>query len=119
MSPTRLQLQNQAQKSNETFKEYAQCWREMASRVRPTLSDNELVDIFMGTLHGLYYEKMVGSSFTNFVDMVTIGEPIENGLKSGMITNTIAPQATNKKSHGGFTKKNDGETNTVAASIHP
>lgn len=35
MAPTRLQLQNQAQKSNETFKEYAQCWREMDSRVRP------------------------------------------------------------------------------------
>lgn len=50
MAHTRLQLQNQGQRSNETFKEYAQRWREMASKVRPTLRDTELVDIFMGTL---------------------------------------------------------------------
>lgn len=31
MAPTRLQLQNQAQRSNETLKEYAQRWREMDS----------------------------------------------------------------------------------------
>lgn len=50
MVPTRLQLHNQSQRSNETFKEYAQRWREMATRVRPAGSDTELVDIFMGTL---------------------------------------------------------------------
>lgn len=50
MASTRLQLQNQSQKFGETFKEYAHRWREMASRARPTLSDNELIDIFMGTL---------------------------------------------------------------------
>lgn len=50
MAPTRLQLQNQSQRSNETFKEYAQRWREIGSRIRTMLSDNELVDIFMGIL---------------------------------------------------------------------
>ncbi|XP_050909909.1 uncharacterized protein LOC127123752 [Lathyrus oleraceus] len=90
MAPTRLQLHNQAQRSNETFKEYAQCWPEMASRVRPTLSDNELVDIFM-----------------------------ENGLKSGKITYTTALQTTNKRSHGGFAKKKEGKTNVVTASVYP
>lgn len=118
MAPTMMQLQNQAHKSNETFKEYVQRWREMASRVRLALSDNELVDIFMGTLQGLYYEKMIGSSSTNFADMVTIGEHVENGLKSGNITDTTAPQATNKKSHGGFTKK-EGEINVMTESVHP
>ncbi|XP_050914720.1 uncharacterized protein LOC127129610 [Lathyrus oleraceus] len=119
MAPTRLQLQNQAQRSNETFKEYAQRWREMASRVRPALSDNELVDIFMGTLQGLYYEKMIGSSSTNFTDMVTIDERLENGVKSRKITDTTAPQTTNKRSHGGFAKKKEGEANDVTAGAHP
>ncbi|XP_050919742.1 uncharacterized protein LOC127137314 [Lathyrus oleraceus] len=119
MDPTRLQLQNQAQRSNEIFKEYAQHWHEMASRVHPALSDNELVDIFMGTLQGLYYEKMIGSSSTNFADMVTIGERIENRLKSGKITNTTAPQTTNKRAHEGFAKKKEGEENDVKAGAHP
>ncbi|XP_050896856.1 uncharacterized protein LOC127103653 [Lathyrus oleraceus] len=85
MTPTRLQLQNQSQRSNEKFKEYVQRWREMASRVRPSLSDTELIYIFMGTLQGLYYENMFGSLSSNFVDIVVIGERIESGLKSGKI----------------------------------
>ncbi|XP_050876893.1 uncharacterized protein LOC127080623 [Lathyrus oleraceus] len=119
MAPTRLQLQNQSQRSNETFKEYAQHWREMASRVRPALSDNELVDIFMGTLQGLYFEKMIGSSSTNFADMVTIGERVESELKYGKIIDTAAQQTTNKRAHGGFAKKKEGEANTVMAKARP
>ena len=119
IASTRLQLQNQAPKSSETFKEYAQCWREMTSRVIPALSDNELVDIFMGTLQGMYFEKMIGSSSTNFADMVTIGERVENGLKSGKITGTSTQQTTNKKPHGGFKKKKEGETSVVTTSVHP
>lgn len=91
----------------------------MASRVRPALSDNELVDIFMGTLQGLYYEKMIGGSSTNFADMVTIGEHVENGLKSGKITDKTAPWATNKRSHEGFAKKKEGEVNIVTTGAHP
>ncbi|XP_050889365.1 uncharacterized protein LOC127094590 [Lathyrus oleraceus] len=119
MAPTRLQLQNQAQRSNETFKEYAQCWREIASRVRPALSDNKLVDIFMGTLQGLYCEKMIGSSSANFADMLTIGERVENGLKSGKITDTTAPQTMNKRPYGGFAKKKEGEASVMMAGAHP
>lgn len=108
MVPTRIQLQNEVQRSNETFKEYAQRWREMASMVRPALSDNELVDIFMGMLQGLYYEKMIGSLSTKWADMVTIGELVENGLKSRKITDTTAPQATNKRWMGASQRKTRG-----------
>ncbi|XP_050889547.1 uncharacterized protein LOC127094816 [Lathyrus oleraceus] len=119
MAPTRLQLQNQAHKSSDTFKEYAQRWCEMASRVRPALSDNELIDIFMCTLQGLYFEKMIGSSYTNFADMVTIGECVENRMKLGKIVDTTAQQTTNKKSYAGFAKNKEGETSAVTASVHP
>ncbi|XP_050889234.1 uncharacterized protein LOC127094445 [Lathyrus oleraceus] len=90
----------------------------MASRVRPALSGNELVDIFMATLQGLYFEKMIGSSSTNFADMVTIGERIESGLKLEKITDTIASQTTNKRPHGGFAKKKEGEANAVTTKAH-
>ena len=53
MAPTRLQLQNLSQKKEESFKENAQRWREMTSRVQPPLLEKELVDMFMGTLQGL------------------------------------------------------------------
>lgn len=89
----------------------------MASRAKFSLTDAELVDIFMGTLQGLYYEKMVGSSSSNFSDMVTIGERIENGLKTGKIAN-INSQSVAKKSQG-FAKKKEAEANTVITNVYP
>lgn len=89
----------------------------MASRVKPTLTDAELVDIFMGTLQGLYYEKMVGSSSSNFGDMVTIGERIENGLKTRKIA-SIDSQSVAKKSQG-FAKKKEVEASAVMANVYP
>ena len=50
IAPTRMQLQNLSQKKEESLKEYAQRWREMASRVQPPLLEKELVDMFMETL---------------------------------------------------------------------
>src|SRR3954471_8724777 len=55
MVPNRMQLQNLSQKKEELFKEYAQTWREMASRVQPPLLDKDLLDMFMRTLQGPYY----------------------------------------------------------------
>lgn len=50
MAPNHMKLQNLSQKGNESFKEYAQIWRELTSRVQPPLLENKLVDMFMGTL---------------------------------------------------------------------
>ena len=50
LAPNRTQLQNMAQGPNESFKEYAQKWRELAARVQPPLREKELIDMFMGTL---------------------------------------------------------------------
>lgn len=117
MAPTRLQLQNQACKRSETFKEYAHRWREMVSRVRHALTDAKMVDIFMSTLQDMYYEKMVGSSSSNFAGIVTIGECIENGMKTRKISN-IDNQTVAKKSQG-FVKKNEAEESVVIASVQP
>ena len=58
----------------------------MESRVQPPLLGKELVDMFMGNQQGLYYDKMVGSVTSGFSDLVTIGERIKTGLKSGKIS---------------------------------
>ncbi|XP_050889569.1 uncharacterized protein LOC127094840 [Lathyrus oleraceus] len=51
--------------------------------------------------------------------MVTIGERVESGLKSGKITYTTAAQTTNKRPHGGFAKKKEGEANILMAKACP
>ena len=86
----------------------AQRWHEMASRVRPTLTGTDLVDIFMGMLQILYYEKMVGSSSSNFSDLVTNGERIESGLKTGKIVDGNSQHSAVRRPSSRYVKKEKG-----------
>ena len=60
--PTRTQLHSIEMMSNEGFKDYAQKWRDLVGRVQPPLSERELVDMFLGTLSGPFFNHMIGSS---------------------------------------------------------
>ena len=67
--------------SNEVFKEYAQKWRDLAGRVQPPLSDRELVDMFMGTLTGPFFNHLIGSSSFGFTELILTGEHVEDGIR--------------------------------------
>nr|KYP34918.1 hypothetical protein KK1_044070 [Cajanus cajan] len=70
----------------QTWKQtYAQRWRELVAQIEPSLSDKEMVTMFINSLSGPYYDKMIGNTSTLFADIVTIGERVEQGLKSGKI----------------------------------
>ncbi|CAK8541045.1 unnamed protein product [Lathyrus sativus] len=113
LAPNHTQLQSMTQKDSESFKEYAQRWRELAARVHPPLVDRELIDIFMGTLQGQYYEKMIGSVSAGFSDLVIVDERIEEGMKSGKIPGGSNNQANAKKPFNEY-KKKEGETNAIS-----
>jgi hypothetical protein len=42
-------------KSSETFREYAQQWKEMVARACPPLDEKEMIKIFVDTLKNPYY----------------------------------------------------------------
>ena len=71
--------------SNEGFKEYAQTWRDLAGRVQPTLTDRELVDMFMGTLTCPFFNLLIGSSSSGLTELILTGERVESEIKSGKI----------------------------------
>ena len=74
--------------------------------------------MFIGTLQGFYYDKMVGSVSSGFSDLVTIGERIEACIKSGKIQGASSSTPYNRKRHvPNFSKKKEGEINVVAS--HP
>ena len=85
LAPTRLQLQNMTMGSKESFKEYAQKWRDLAGRVKPPMTDRELVDMFMGTLTGPFYSHLLRSSLLGFTELILTGERVESGIRSGKI----------------------------------
>ena len=72
--------------------------------------------MFMGTFHGLYYEMMVGSISSGFSDLVTIGERIKTGIKSGKISGGPSNAPYNSKwSASSVPKGKEGEINVAAS----
>src|ERR1043165_8707428 len=92
---------------DEKFKEYAQKWRDLAGRVQPPLSNRELVDMFMGTLTGPFFNHLIGNSSVGFTELILTGERIEAGIKSGKIHVESSSNAA-KRSFGG--KKSRAKT---------
>lgn len=78
--------------------------------------ERELFDMFMGTLQGPYYDKMVDSTSTGFFELVMDGERIEAGLKMGKMqsANTgSSGSGVSKKSFSGYPKKKKGESSAA------
>ncbi|XP_052725976.1 uncharacterized protein LOC128194421 [Vigna angularis] len=112
VAPDRLQLHHMAKKDDESFKEYAQQWRELAAQVEPPLYDKEMVAMFVSTLQPPFYEHMIGNVSSNFADIIIIGERIEIGLKSGKI---ISQATTPKKYIFNPGKEKEGGVHATSA----
>ncbi|MCI69388.1 hypothetical protein A2U01_0090650, partial [Trifolium medium] len=80
-----------------------------------TALGKELVDTFMSTLQGLYYDKMIGSISSGFFDIVIIGERVEEGVeeRQNKIQDASNGQAGAKKFFNNNQKKKEGEANAV------
>ncbi|XP_050895541.1 uncharacterized protein LOC127102176 [Lathyrus oleraceus] len=114
MAPDRRQLQSMFQHDKESFKEYAQRWRELASQVEPPLAENNLAELFIDTAQPQFYEKMVGSASLGFSELVAIKARVEYGLRNGKLAAVAGTsKAIPKKFSGGFPRKKERETNDV------
>jgi len=73
-----------------------------------------MITMFIKTLQAPFYEHVLGSIFSNFSNIVTIGERIEHGLKTGKIAQG-SPVSTGAKKHG-FNpgKKKEGEVQATS-----
>ena len=78
-APDRMALQNMEKKANETFREYAHKWQNLAAQVQPPMTDKKLNKTFLNTLKAPYYDRMIGNSNKYFSDVVSTGEMIEVG----------------------------------------
>ncbi|KAI5421372.1 hypothetical protein KIW84_044985 [Lathyrus oleraceus] len=86
MAPDRDELRVMSQKDKETFKEYAQRWRELAAQIVPPLEEKEMTNIFLKTLSSFYYVRMIASAPSDFTEMVNMGMRLEEGVREGRLT---------------------------------
>jgi len=75
-----------------------------------------MTTMFIETLQSPYYEHVLGSVSSNFSDIVTIGEKIEHGLKSGKIAqNPSAVTNAKKPRFNNNNRKKEGEVQAALA----
>ena len=78
MTPDWTQLQNMVKRENESLKEYAQHWRDLAVQIAPPMVEREMITMMVETLPVFYYEKLVGYMLSSFADLVFFGERIDD-----------------------------------------
>ena len=87
-------------KANESFREYAHKWRDLAAQIQPPMIEKKVNKMFLNTLKALYYDWMIGNSNKDFSDVVSAGEMIEAGVKQGKIETSETKKPTFKKKEG-------------------
>ena len=118
MAPDRNQLQSMTKREHESIKEYAQRWRDLAAQVVPPMTEREMITIMVDTLPTFYYEKLIGYTPANFVDLVFARERIETGLRKGKFeyASNVAPN-NNRRSPVMGARKKEGDTHAVHGNI--
>ena len=106
-APDRMILLNMEKKATESFREYAQRWRDLASQVQPPLTERETTKIFVNSLKGIYHDRMLGNVTKNFADMVVSRELIKSSIKNGLVEDNLGSKKT------GSAKKKEGEAQAV------
>ena len=94
-------------REHESFKEYAQIWRDLAAQVVPPTMEREMLTMIVDTLPVFYYEKMVGYMPSSFVDLVFTSERIKVGLRRGKFDYVAS---MNRKPGVNGENKKEGET---------
>ncbi|XP_052490792.1 uncharacterized protein LOC128043035 [Gossypium raimondii] len=93
-------------KPSESFRQYAQRWREVAIQVQPPLLERETTMLFINTLKAPFITHMLGSATRSFSDIVMNGGMIENAIRNGK----IEAGESNKRS---ASRRKENEVNNV------
>ena len=93
----RLTLQSMKKGPDEDYREYVIRWKNLASMVRPLLTNQEENSMFVDTLPSPYYDMLVVNAFVEFEDLMYFVGRIEDGIKRGKIMDIEATTFGNKK----------------------
>jgi len=115
MAPDRTQLQNMSKREHESFKEYAQRWRDLAAQVAPPMVEREMITMIVDTLPVFYYEKLVGYMPSSFADLVFADEGIEVGLKRGKFDYVSPTDTSNRRIGAAGAKRNEGDAHAITS----
>ena len=68
--PDRSSLDNMSKKTTENFREYAIRWREQAARVKPSMKESEMIDVFLQAQEPDYFHYLLSAVGKTFVKLL-------------------------------------------------
>ncbi|KAE8692748.1 RNA-directed DNA polymerase [Hibiscus syriacus] len=104
--PYQVMLQSMEKKHNESFRQYAQKWRDLVVQVHPRLDEKETRKLFIKTLKDPYFGHLVAITSSSFSHLVMAGEIIESTIKQGKIKDEEASKKPPMR-------ERDGEVNNI------
>ena len=102
------------QKSTENYREYALRWRKEAARVQPPMFEREITEIFVRTQEPEYYERMLCMMGQIFVEIVKVGEALEDGFRTGKLTKFTSLRSNGKSAKITDKDKSKGKVEEVS-----
>ena len=97
-------------KYNESFQDYAQSWRTVATQVQSPLIETEITILILSTLQEPYYDRLMPTATRSFTNMVKADNLIDHAIKNGRID---IGENSFKSKRGNFLKKKEGETQAL------
>ncbi|XP_016700013.2 uncharacterized protein [Gossypium hirsutum] len=97
MTLDRITLQNMEKKPNESFKQYAQRWKEVVMQVQTPLLEKKTTMLLINTLKAPFITHMIESTTKSFADIVMTGEMIENAIRGGKIERETAKRSAPRR----------------------
>ncbi|KAM3235654.1 hypothetical protein P3L10_015691 [Capsicum annuum] len=117
--PDRITLANMRKKMTENFQEYVVRWREQASRVRPSIKEFEMIDIFLQAQEHNYFHHLLSTIGRTFAEVIKVGEMVENGIKSGKIISQASLKATTQEIQSGSRSFSGNKRKEDVATVVP
>ena len=103
-------------KYSESFRDYAQRWRTVATQVQPPLIETEITMLFLRTLQEPNNDSLMPTATENFSNMVKVGNLIDHAIKKGRID--VEKSSSNPK-RDNFPKKEEGEAQALYQQNQP
>ncbi|KAF3629229.1 putative cell differentiation protein RCD1 -like protein [Capsicum annuum] len=91
-------------KNTERFRECAIRWREQAARVKLLMKESKIVEVFIQAQEETYYQHLLPALGKPFIEVLKMGEMIEEGINTGRILSFATLKAITQAIQKGFRK---------------
>ncbi|KAF3641740.1 putative cell differentiation protein RCD1 -like protein [Capsicum annuum] len=115
--PDEKSLSSMKKKNTKSFREYEIRWREQAARLKPPMKERKIVELFIQAQDETYYQHLLPALGKSFIEVLKMGEMIEEGIKMGRIVSFATLKAITQEIQKGSGSIGETKNEEVAFSL--